>query len=207
MYAGWGISMVLPDYSTWLTPERLEIEERLWEGGLRTWPTFVAAIERVQSAAAIRSVIEFGCGTGWVGAALPQLAYTGVDANAGCIAAAQQRNPGAQFIRSDIRTVVAPAKDLACAFSVLKHFGLLEWDAILGTILGHGVHGLFSMRVGSENTDDGTEFPHVQVTSARLESAVSAAGHAIQWTEALPWGEVMIATKASVAQLDRARRS
>ncbi len=191
-----------PDYSTWLTPERLAHEEFLWsDPTLRTWPVFVEAIDRVRNAHGLYIVKEFGCGTGWVPQALPDtVKYLGVDANAGCIARAKLRNPGQQreFVLADLRAFsiayyVGPYDStLVCAFSVLKHFGLDEWGDVVCAVLRHGVRGLFSIPMGGETKDDGTEFPHVQVTREFLESNIG--DHVIVRTDPLPWGETMVET-------------
>lgn len=170
---------------------------------LRTWPAFVEAIERVRKEHGIWVVKEFGCGTGWVAQGLPEtLDYLGVDANAGCIERARRRNPGKrrQFTLGDLRAFsigqYAGPYDatLACAFSVLKHFGLDEWDNVVGAVLRHGARSLFSIPLGTETKDDGVEFPHVWVTRERLESAVIGAEHVIVRTDPLPWGETMVET-------------
>jgi SAM-dependent methyltransferase len=200
-----------PDYSTWLTPDRLAIEERYWaDPALRTWPLFVAAIAKIRERYPINWIIEFGCGTGWVPSQLPSpVRYAGVDSNARCLALAVEKfrgrdAPEVGFYNADIRTVeITPWSpdapdvfDLACSFSVLKHFGLHEWDAVVAQILKHGRYGVFSMSVGSEVLDDGVEFPHVWVTQERLRQAVQAAGHDVLWLDPMPTGETMVFTQA-----------
>jgi SAM-dependent methyltransferase len=163
---------------------------------------FVAAITSLRVAHTdIFAVVEFGCGTGWVPQGLPELVeYLGVDANAECITRARARNPGRhrQFVVGDLRAFTTAARvatydsTLVCAFSVLKHFGLKEWDDVVAAVLRHGMRGLFSVPVGPETKDDGTEFPHVWVTRERLQEAVEGAGHVIVQTALLPWGETMV---------------
>lgn len=190
-------SLKLPDYSQWLTPDRLELEEQAWAGPDRTWPHFVAAIDRLRAHTPIKSMIEFGCGTGWVPAALPEtVAYTGMDANPGCVERARARNPNRTFVVDDLRslTYVGAGFDLTCAFSVMKHFGLHEWPAVLKRVLSYGMLGLLSIPTGFETKDDGTEFPHVTLSESYLQEAVIAAGHDLVITAPLPWGEVMVYT-------------
>lgn len=197
--------MSKPDYSAWLTPERLAQEEVAWTDLERaTWPEFVAAVERVRLEQGIFAVKEFGCGTGLVPAGLPSIVrYVGVDANEECIARARARNLGRAFIHGDLRAISIAAtlptgmygESLVCAFSVLKHFSIDEFDAVVFGILRHGAYGLFSMPVGPETKDDGVEFPHLWVTSDRLAVAVAGAEHVIVHTAPLPWGETLVETQ------------
>lgn len=190
----------LPDYSEWLSLERLQAEDIQWtDPTLRTWPTFVEWIWKVRQFAPMESIIEFGCGTGLIPAHLPIIiGYVGVDSNPYCIAAAFARNQHCRtFYCLDVRTaeLPKPPKRLACAFSFLKHFGLHEWDDILARVLSHGSWGLFSIPLGEQTLDDGVEYPHVWVDRARLESAVDAAGHVIVEIAPLPGGESMVVTQ------------
>jgi len=186
-----------PDYSEWLTPERLEEEERQWaDPRLCTWPIFVGWIRHVAREVEIQSVIEYGCGTGWTPSRLSEsFHYIGVDANLNCLMRAMQRNPGRMFVYADVRKQHVLTFDLACAFSFLKHFGLHEWDEVVAQVLRHGRYGLFTMPVGPETKDDGVEFPHVWVTEDRLRAAVNMAGHAVRHIEAIRTGEVMVVTR------------
>lgn len=188
--------MTLPSYAEWLTPSRLKVEEEKWaDSELRTWPIFVNWINWVLQDKNVLSMIEFGCGTGWVAKAMPpDLNYVGVDANPHCLAMAMEKNPGRWFARDDIRIKQLHTFDLSCAFSVLKHFGLHEWDEVVGNVVGAGMVSLFSMPVGPEEKDDGTEFPHVWVTPAHLQEAVLAAGHIVVRLEPIATGEHMVLT-------------
>lgn len=189
-----------PDYSKWLTPERLAEEDRLWESDYtRTWPDFIRAIERVTTWTNVRMMIEFGCGTGWVAKHISlDWFYLGVDANADCIAKAKERNPDRQnsFLCGDIRRIKLPRQklDLSCAFSVMKHFALEEWDEVLATVLVPGRWGLFSIPIADTCFDDGTEFPHVHITEERILQAVKDADRQVYSIDPLPWGEVMVTT-------------
>jgi SAM-dependent methyltransferase len=196
------VRVVKTDYSAWLTPERLAYEEFLWtDPATATWPHFVRALEALNLGDAY-SVVELGCGTGLVAANLPlYVHYLGVDANAECIARAERRcfQMSRAFVVADLRTAVMhprglPAYDVTCAFSVLKHFGLHEWDATVAAVLRHAPRGVFSIPLGPADADDGTEFPHVRVTAARLLNAVAGAGHVVQRLEPLPWGETLVTT-------------
>lgn len=182
-----------PDYSAWLTPERLEVEELAW-ATCQYYRDFADAVMSTAARFGIASVVEFGCGTGWVPSLLPSyLTYTGIDANPGVIERAAVRNPQRVFQLGDIRTAVPPAAGLGCSFSVLKHFGLDEWDAIVARVL-YTDYGLFTMPVGLHTVDDGVEFPHVWVTEMRLRAAVKAAGHEIVELTPQRSGETLVLT-------------
>src|SRR5690242_8202703 len=189
----------LPDYSRWLTSERLMAEEVLWgDPSTRTWPSFVDWILKISQADdEVQSIVEFGCGTGWVPANLPKdLHYVGIDSNPMCLALAMKKNRGRLFSLADIREDHALTYDIACAFSTLKHFALYEWDAVVGKVLKCGVrYGLFSMPINDEESiDDGVYFPHVWVTEQRLVRAVEKAGHTLMELVPLPTGEFMAVT-------------
>ena len=194
--------MTKPDYSEWLTPERLEIEETLWADPRQcTWPIFSGWIKRVAGEVEIQSVIEFGCGTGWTPSHIPaRIQYVGVDANLHCLIRAMQRNPGRMFVHQDVRRPFELTFDLTCAFSFLKHFGLHEWDKIVRLVLSRGRYGLFTMPVGEETKDDGVDFPHVWVTHQRLVEAVNLAGHEITHAESIRTGEAIFVTRMVDAQ-------
>jgi len=185
------------DYSAWLTPERLAVEDQQWgDPRLATWPIFVGWIKHVAREVEIVSVLEYGCGTGWVPRHLPpDMHYVGVDANQYCLQLAMARNPGRLFAFADVRAALALTFDLACAFSFLKHFGLHEWDEVVAQVLRHGRYGLFTMPVGPETKDDGTEFPHVWVTEDRLRAAVNLAGHEVRHLARIQTGETMVVTR------------
>lgn len=193
-----------PDYSQWLTGGRLLQEEKLWgDPEHATWPHFVRGIEQAQRVTRVDSIIEFGCGTGWVPLALPlELEYVGVDASEECIALAQQKNPGRRFDVLDIRQTpaifdVEEPFDVSCAFSFLKHFELSEWDNVLALVVQAGWWSVFTVPLADHDYDDGVEFPHVHVTEERLRRAVEVAGREISAMELLPWGETMVWTKTT----------
>ena len=177
----------LPDYSEWLTRDRLDAEEAAWATpaavlGHRRDASRVAAVVRARG---LRSVIEVGCGTGRVASMIPaDLAYIGLDKNAGCLTRSRLRVPTRAFLRADVREVAARfpelRADVVCCFSVMKHFGLHEWEAVLAAVLRLGRHGVVEAQVAAEDREDvGHGFHHVWVSEARLRRAVAAAGHAV----------------------------
>jgi SAM-dependent methyltransferase len=200
--------VIAQDYSVWLTPERLAEEERLWaEVGI--YQLYAAELLKVATAEGCQSVLELGCGTGWVPMCLPEmLHYVGVDSNPGCITLARSKNgdrnlsgergPNRRFLIEDIRKVVRPVGgfDMVCAFAVMKHFALAEWAEVLARrVLYHGRVGLFTMNVGESDVDDFEQgFPHTWVSAHTLAAAVGDAGHQIVEMELLYTGETMVRT-------------
>lgn len=174
------IAEVLPDYSQWLTDARLEVEEMLWsERRDEEQVPRARHLEMFCRKTQSTCVLEFGCGTGWVPAALPEwVRYMGIDANPGCIELARQKNDSARvFEVGDLRTANPPEADVVCSFSLMKHFGLHEWEAVLQRKLSFGNYGLFTVLLADADRDDGTEFHHTWVTEATLRAAIRAAGH------------------------------
>lgn len=130
----------------------------------------------------LQSVVEFGCGSGIVAAALPVKKYLGIDANPNFLRMAKLRCPDTDtfsFSKQDVRLVHPPTKlfDLAMAWSFFKHFGLPEWNAIVACVLVHGEHGAFNVQLYDRDFDNGSEFHHVHVTEHRLADALKQAGH------------------------------
>lgn len=173
----------MPDYSAWLTPERLAETEIAW-----------SKIDRTDICKAIMehkpgNIIEFCCGTGWIPAGLPPgMGYVGLDSNLGCINNAKRKNPERAFEVIDIRDFdVGFVRDMALALSCLKHFVLVEWDEIYGKVLRAGRKTLTSIYLGPEDVDEpGYGFPHTMVTHERMERVVEANGHRIVKIFTLP---------------------
>ncbi len=169
--------MPAPDYSEWLTAERLVQIEKDW-----------AAMDRVGLIAAImkhepKTVVEFCCGTGWIPKGLPKdVEYHGFDANPHCLTLARQKNQDETrgFTRANVIELTYHAvTDMALAFSCLKHFTLADWDAVYGLILRAGRRTLTSIFRGVEREDESHGFPHTRVSMERVERVVDAHGHRI----------------------------
>lgn len=195
--------MTLPDYADWLTPERLAVEERLWERD-QVYVRYVAAIERLAAEHRIRSIEEIGCGTGYVATALDALAerdptftYIGYDRNVGCLERARAKNVDRRWVsfqNCEIRTL-SPATDLVCGFAVLKHFRLAEWSELFTRLFRFARFGLFTIPIAAESKDDGTEFTHVWLSEADLSAALARAGHVELWRDTTDNLEPIIATQ------------
>jgi SAM-dependent methyltransferase len=188
-----------PDYSEFLTPDQLAVEEALWATcGL--YPKYAGllkqTIELLGARATKPTVIEIGCGTGWVPTLLPELVpYTGVDKNPRCLDLAREKNLAhRKWLNFDVRefTLDFP-RDIVASFAVLKHFSLSEWDSIFAKVLSFGHWAVFTLPVSHNkggislastpevqrampNYDDGVEFPHVHIGRTHLDLQIELAG-------------------------------
>ena len=172
-----------PDISEWYTPERIDAEEPLWSAG--PYHDNAQRVTDVCSRYNLSSVIEAGCGTGWIPTALsPSLGYIGIDNNPHMLFRARDKNPSRVFIQSDIRLLKPSliSADLVCSFAVLKHFSLTEWSSVLSAILSIGQYGLFTQHVLLDDRpamEVGTEFHHIWPTKPELMQAIASANHEV----------------------------
>jgi len=184
----------LKDVSEWYTPERVEHDERLGQatttGGYFDYARWT---ERVCQDHHLQTVVEVGCGAGWMPSVLDiTLNYVaGIDADKYILAKARARVPGARFIQHDIRKLreLKLAADLVCSFGVMKHFHLEEWPEILAAALSMGRYGLFTQHVFLDDRAsidmpgcDETSKPcyhDIWVNYTDLKKAVEGAGHRI----------------------------
>lgn len=170
------------DYSEYLTPTRLAVEEQLWASE-RLYMKYVELVRQALTLSGAETVIEIGCGTGWIPTQLPagrELYYMGVDKNFDCLELAKAKNaPERRWLKRDIRHLENfAALDLVFSFAVLKHFALHEWDKIFTKILGYGRWAVFTIPVhDAADQDDGVEFPHVTLSRQHVEQAIQHAGH------------------------------
>lgn len=172
-----------PDYSDWLTPERLVDIEKEW--GQMDRSELIAEIMKHEP----KRVVEFCCGTGWIPFGLPlDVGYLGLDSNPHCLKLAQEKNPTREFMQGDVRgfkgiklrVPIELSVDMALAFSCLKHFTLDEYDNVYGHILSAGDMTLCSVYLADEDREDkGFDFPHTAVSREHLERVVKAHGHEI----------------------------
>ena len=178
----------MPDYTEFLTESQLAAEEEAWESE-KLHLRYVAGIARMCADYEVGSILEMGCGTGWVPRELPEtLSYVGMDANRSCLNLAHRKNVTRPFYEGDVRTWIPGYQtDLVCCFAVLKHFALSEWKSVIHAVLRHGRYGLFTQPVALECRDDQKEmklaWPHVWVDEATLQEAVKEAGHEVLWRD------------------------
>jgi SAM-dependent methyltransferase len=178
--------MSKPDYSAWLTPERLEHEEQLWarQGAHKFFAECIAAAAAQERLYPNCRILELGCGTGFVPLHLPATwSYLGIDANELCLAKAYEKNPDRSFCCLDVRQLALGRFrldfDLVAAFAFFKHFMPAEWAGVLRLALAMAPTAVFSMPIAEADLENGVDFPHTFVTRATLESAVASAHHRI----------------------------
>lgn len=173
------------DYSEFLTAENLANEEVHWAVGMHN-PKMAGLVTRVCSEHGLKTVIEAGCGSGWVPTHLPaDLGYVGVDKNPLCLALASRKNPARTFLQGDLRDVQHAQQDVVCCLSVLKHFRPEEWKAVFVNVMRLGRHACFTMSIGPKIVNDGTDFPHTYITKEFLEECLAEAGKKIVYEERL----------------------
>lgn len=181
---------MLPDICEWYTEARVEAEEGIWTDGQH----YLENARRIEEACRVyrlHTIIEAGCGTGWVPTALPtSLTYlAGVDKNPHMLARARAKSPGIPFLKCDLRDLRASflSADLVCCFAVLKHFSLEDWPGVLERILSVGQYGLFTQHVlsdGRPRVDLGIEWHNIWPTYSDIVAAIEEAGHEIlEWDD------------------------
>lgn len=179
------------DYADWLTPERLEAEEAQWETG-KLYVRYGAAVRRILLSQYITTVVEFGCGTGWVPTQLDDLAversgfsYALIDRNPNCLARARARNLNRRWVEYSQLDIydIKPQAGLVCGFAVLKHLRLQGWRDVFVQLFKEAQFGLFTMPIADLCMDDGLEFPHVRLTKQYLYGCINAAGHRVLWRD------------------------
>lgn len=187
----------LPDYSAWLTPDRLKAEDEAWlRDHTEERMGFGNDVLHVCRRFGLHRVLELGCGTGWLANLLPDdIQYIGIDDNNGCLALAHQRLlRHAVFYGMDIREIGTEnfllEAHLVCCFSVLKHFSLEEFPSILGKMLSCAPFAVFSMQdVDGPSIDDGVEYHHLWVNITTLIKAVRDGGHQFIQSPRVTWNE------------------
>lgn len=187
-----------PDYADWLTPARLEIEERTWstpEGGANLRRAANVARQLIDRFG-LTTAVEYGCATGHLAALLPpELEYLGVDSNPECIKLATARcagtHPRFHFGIRDVRKDQGEPieRQLVIAHAFLKHFGAHEWPDVAGIVFRAGTFGVVSMPIlwadaGGDLHDDGVDFHHVWVTKSLFDEVLGQAGKKVIGTSA-----------------------
>jgi len=169
--------MVVKGYNDWLTKDRLVETEAEW-AQMDRGPLLQKILDFEP-----KTVIEFCCGTGWIPKGLPlDIEYVGIDANMYCLELARQKNPTQVFFQMNLLQdfVVQKPKDMALAFSCLKHFTLADYDQVYGLVLDAGKHTLCSVYLADGDREDpGMVYPHTAISREHLERVVKAHGHEI----------------------------
>lgn len=186
-----------PDYSEWLTGDRLAREDAAWGETGQYHRNVEQVMRAVGCLASPRPlVVELGCGSGWMPLALgDRVRYLGIDKNPALIDLSRRRNAGsdAVFQIADLRDVttaflarlLSPAHaDLFYSFSVLKHFALAEWELIFRSILALGDRFVLQLQTtDSASLDDGTEYHHTWINQDDVRRWIADAGCTLCWRE------------------------
>ena len=182
---------MLPDFCDWWTPDRILESDIAWREQ-EAYLEFADAIRAVAHRFPINSVLELGCGMGYVGREIhSEFDYLGIDGNADMIAMARKHNADwdTEFPHFEVgnirnlRTIRKPV-DLVCSFGVLKHFSLADWKDIVAKMLAVGRYGLIelittygpSVDTGEQNNEG---YHHIYINLSELPGAWLAAGHRI----------------------------
>lgn len=173
------------DISEYYTGDLAAKEEQDW---IKTqqYKRYLNATKKVVDEFGIKSILEIGCGTGFIPTELSgDVKYMGVDKNQTFLDWAKQKNqPDRQFVQEDVRSLTPSwleskeyKPDLVVSFAFLKHFGLDEWNEIVTTILKLAPMAIIEMQVGTDDLDNGKAFHHVFVTQEHIDAVIEAAGH------------------------------
>lgn len=196
-------------YNDWLTRERVATEESHWSDEVAkskgNWQ-YARAVARAISLVQQRpTVVEFGCGTGWVPRLLADFAtsgapylrglvYVGYDLNDECLRLARGRpthtTMHVQFAQMDMRSAVkthAPGH-IACCFAALKHLPISEAKRMLADLLRAGGcmgAAVFTVALSGldEDREDECEFVHTRLARATVDRIIADAGHAVEFEE------------------------
>lgn len=182
--------MPLPDISVYYTGAKADAEEQAW-GATQHYRNNARVLNEAVGRYGAKSVLEIGCGSGWLATCLDPgvTRYLGIDANPTFLGWAQKRNPDwrKQFELADVR-VVTPHYltrsghqpfDLVTAFAFFKHFGLHEWDDVVGNVLTLAPVACVAVQTSDVEFDDGVDYHHATVRQSRFERVVAAVGHEI----------------------------
>lgn len=174
------------DFCDWWNEERLAASDVAWQRE-KTYIELAKRVRDVMYRFDLRSVIELGCGAGYVGGTLAQdYDYLGIDGSPLAVYLSDTRNSNAKFRIGNIRDIgnkLVLHADLVCTFAVLKHFSTEDFPEILKKVLSVGKYGLLEMQITltgpsiEDNADP--EFHHTWTSKEELYACVEAAGHEV----------------------------
>lgn len=187
---------VKTDFCDWWTPQRIAEADAGWQHE-KTYLELASRVRRVMNLYSLTSVIELGCGSGYVGGELyKEFAYLGIDASSEMLELAKTHNPEVYFQQGNIRDLGDKHAELVCTFAVLKHFSNEEFPDILKKVLAVGDYALLEMQIAIDGPSiadtEGTEdtFHHTWTSKADLLRAIDAAGHSLkEYTHYVPAGQ------------------
>jgi hypothetical protein len=175
----------LPDYSEFLNQEGVlqHIEEE-WLKNKHIHEAQAKVVNKVLEYNKGSSLIEIGCATGNLASLINSEDYLGIDKNPGCIGMASDKNKGKKFICEDVRTFTHKPFYVVCAFAIMKHFGLHEWDEILSKLVKlSDKYVIFDMPLAFDfkTIDDGElhGHHHVWMNEEELRARIMKAGLSI----------------------------
>ena len=175
-----------PDYTDWLKVEnRIETTVKDWDANGWIHDEQAGNINSVIKKYEVASVLEIGCGSGETAKRVKHHRYTGYDKSEALLEMCKTKNVEKDFIFGDIRNLesVTP-RDLVVCFSVLKHFGLHEWDDVYRKIITRGARlALVDVPVKETSIDDGTQFHHVWVDLERPQKIARENGFETVWVK------------------------
>lgn len=136
----------MPDYSEYLTPERLAIEDESWGRTRHYARNGQAVVDVIERFGTECRIVEFGAGTGWLARFVLKNAgqfvsrYWAVDKNADEVRVASSkldRYKQGITVECDVRDwePTASQPEITCAFAFLKHFSRDEWESVLRKML------------------------------------------------------------------------
>lgn len=169
------------DFCDWWTPERIQESEIAWERE-KLYVEYADITKAVMKATNSKTVLELGCGLGYVGNALglAQGAYLGLDGNKAIIQRGREKHPHLNLAVGNMRDLpeYTPATDLVTSFAVTKHFPVADYITIFRQGMTYAKFGLFEMQVSPEcsfeNGDD--EFFHTYIQTDELRDTITLLG-------------------------------
>lgn len=124
-------------------------------------------------------ILEIGCGSGQLASRIKKAAYHGIDQSEKLLALARAKKPDGVFECANVRELKAhEGARHVCAFGFLKHFSLLEHDAIFSRLASLAADTLtVEMPIRDKEVEDkGHIFPHVWTTRERMLANAEACG-------------------------------
>lgn len=173
--------MKKPDYCDFWTPEWAAVEDTAWQRE-KAYVRYANLIRGVMNERSLRSVVEIGCGAGYVGDELKsEFDYLGMDGSSIMIDMARSKFPKATFAHANLRDIEWENKaDLVVCFAVMKHFGLADWKQMFHKVVRSAPLALVHMQVRKNpypSVDDGTLFHHHWINEAELSAAIAEIGY------------------------------
>lgn len=168
------------DLHEWWNTERIAAEDDVWLRQ-RRFVQYAQRVIAVMDKYNLKSVLELGCGMGYVGNELHNkgFEYTGTDGSKLMIDLARKRHPDLNFHVANIRNLDEYGADLVCSFAVLKHFSVNDWPKALRCMLACSWTALIQVQTVTVPTYADDTYPdvnHIWINDEKLQSEVNHAG-------------------------------